>query len=116
AAAWYRKTGIYPANHAVVVRNDILAGHPWLGAELLSLFTAAKTRAQETGLIKAVAYPATPAQMWLRDLVGDEPYPYGFDANRAPIELLLKYSARQKLIPRPYRIEELFDMNTMATA
>jgi len=115
AAAWYGKTRIYPANHAVVVRNDLLAKHPWLGAELMSLFTAAKTRARETGLIKAVAYPATPAQTWLRDLIGDEPYPYGLEANRGPIELLLSYSAQQKLIPRAYRIEELFDANAMAS-
>lgn len=116
AAAWYRKTGIYPANHAVALWDDLLAQHPWLGAELASLFVAAKQHARKTGLIKAVAYPATPAQLWLRDLVGDEPYPYGLEANRAPIEMLLKFAARQKLIPRAYRIDELFDMNVAAAA
>jgi 4,5-dihydroxyphthalate decarboxylase len=116
AAAWYRKTGIYPANHAVSMWTDLAVEHPWLGAELSSLFVAAKAHARKTGLIKAVAYPATPQQLWLRDLVGDEPYPYGLDANRLPIETLVKFAARQKLIPRAYRIDELFDTNIAAAA
>jgi 4,5-dihydroxyphthalate decarboxylase len=34
--------------------------------------------------------------------------PYGIDANRPAIELLMRYAAEQGLIPRPYRIDELF--------
>ena len=34
--------------------------------------------------------------------------PYGIDANRPAIELLMRYAAEQGLIPRAYRVEELF--------
>jgi 4,5-dihydroxyphthalate decarboxylase len=91
AAAWQRKTGIFPINHVVAVTNDLLEAHPWLGQEILSLFTAAKRAAQG-------------------DLRGkDDPRPYGIAPNRKAIETLLAFAFRQKLIPRPYAIDELFD-------
>jgi hypothetical protein len=33
---------------------------------------------------------------------------YGIEANRPAIELLMRYAAEQKLIPRAYRVNELF--------
>ncbi len=83
AAEWSRRTGVYPINHVVVVKDALLAEHPWLADELMRLFAASKQRA------------------------GDS-VPYGIDANRPAIELLMRYAAEQGLIPRPYRVEELF--------
>ena len=42
AAAWSRKTGVYPINHVVVVKDALLAEHPWLADELMRLFAASK--------------------------------------------------------------------------
>ncbi len=83
AAEWSRKSGVYPINHVVVVKDALLAEYPWLADELMRLFVAS---AEKSG--KAV--------------------PYGVDANRPAIELLMRYAARQGLIPRAYRAEELF--------
>ncbi|HXA27012.1 MAG TPA: ABC transporter substrate-binding protein [Acetobacteraceae bacterium] len=83
AIAWSRKTGVYPINHVVVVKDALLAEHPWLADELMRLFAASKRSA-------------------------DDSVPYGIAANRPAIELLMRYAAEQKLIPRPYRVEELF--------
>lgn len=83
AAAWSRKTGVYPINHVVVVKDALLAEHPWLGDELMRLFHASREAAGGT-----VAY--------------------GVEANRPAIELLMRYAVEQGLIPRPYSVEELF--------
>jgi 4,5-dihydroxyphthalate decarboxylase len=83
AAAWSRQTGVYPINHVVVVKDALLAEHPWLADELMRLFAASKQQADDT-------------------------VPYGIDANRPAIELLMRYAAEQGLIPRPYSVEELF--------
>jgi 4,5-dihydroxyphthalate decarboxylase len=83
AAAWSRRAGVFPINHVVVVKDALLAEHPWLGGELMRLFAAAKQRA-------------------------DDSVPYGIDANRPAIELLMRYAAEQGLIPRAYAVEELF--------
>jgi 4,5-dihydroxyphthalate decarboxylase len=83
AAAWSRRTGVHPINHVVVVKDALLAEHPWLADELMRLFIAA------------------------RQQVAD-PVPFGIEANRPAIELLMRYAAEQGLIPRAYRVEELF--------
>jgi 4,5-dihydroxyphthalate decarboxylase len=86
AAAWSRKTGVHPINHVVVVKDALLAGHPWLADELMRLFAASKRSA-------------------------DDSVPYGIAANRPAIDLLMRYAAEQKLIPRAYRVDELFVAN-----
>jgi len=111
AAEWYRKTGVYPVNHVVSVKTSLLREHPWLGAELLSLFTAAKEQAR----VKAPAPAAGSAQAKLRALVGEDTLPYGMAKNRAGIEMLLKFAAEQTLTPRVYRLEELFDPGTLSS-
>jgi 4,5-dihydroxyphthalate decarboxylase len=83
AAEWSRRTGVFPINHVVVVKDALLAEHPWLAGELMRLFAAAKQRA-------------------------DDSVPYGIAANRPAIELLMRYAAEQGLIPRAYAVEELF--------
>jgi len=111
AAEWYRKTGVYPVNHVVSVKTELLREHPWLGAELLSLFAAAKERA------RAQAPAPTPgsAKARLRLLVGDDTLPYGMARNRAGAEMLLKFAAEQALTPRAYRPEEIFDPGTLSS-
>ncbi len=111
AAAWYRKTGVYPVNHVVSVKTSLLREHPWLGAELLSLFTAAKEQARA----QASAPPPDSAEARLRALVGDDPLPYGMARNRAGVEMLLRFAAEQTLTPRAYRPEEIFDPGTLSS-
>ena len=86
AAEWFRRTGVYPVNHVVAVRRELLAAHPWLAGELMALFAAAKQAAR----------------------VDDDALPYGLPANRAAIELLMRFAHQQGLIPRAYRSNELF--------
>jgi len=83
AAGWSQKTGVYPINHVVVVKDALLAEHPWLADELMRLFNASKRLA-------------------------DDSVPYGVAPNRPAIELLMRYAAEQRLIPRAYTVEELF--------
>ena len=83
AAEWSRRTGVYPINHIVVVKDALLAAHPWLAEELMNLFLASRNLADDT-------------------------VPYGIDANRPAIELLMRYAAEQGLIPSAFSVDELF--------
>ena len=38
--------------------------------------------------------------------------PFGVEANRKPLELIVDYTFQQALIPRRYAVEELFDATT----
>ena len=93
ASAWYRKTGAYPVNHVVCLR-DALLEH---AGGVFDLFARAKAAAS-----------APSAEERFRALIGGDPLPYGREANRAGIELCLRYAAEQGLAPRVYRPEELF--------
>jgi len=97
AADWHRRTGVYPVNHVVCVRTALLEAHPFLGPTLMRLFAAAKMATHEPS-----------AEARYAPIVGGDPLPYGFEANRPGIELCLRYTAEQGLTPREYTPEELF--------
>ena len=115
AAEWFRKTGIYPGNHAVSVKDELLVEHPWLADELMSFFAEAKARSYALKRAKPAAPVADTANARLMALVGEDRFPYGMAANRASIEMLLRFATEQKLIPRAYGIEELFDAQSIAS-
>jgi 4,5-dihydroxyphthalate decarboxylase len=97
AADWYRRTGAYPVNHVVCIKTVLLQQHPFLGTELMRLFTAAKAAAREPS-----------AEARFVPIVGPDPLPYGVDLNRRGIELCLRYTAEQGLVPQVYTSEQLF--------
>ena len=45
SAEWYKKTGVYPINHTLVVKDELLAANPSLGKDLYDAF---KRRATST--------------------------------------------------------------------
>ena len=47
AAVWFAKTRAYPVNHLLCLKTSVVRAHPWLPAELMRLFTAAKAAAIE---------------------------------------------------------------------
>jgi 4,5-dihydroxyphthalate decarboxylase len=81
---WSKETGIFPVNHVVSVRSELLQSHPWLGDELMRMFEAARVTS------------------------GARTPPYGLEPNRAPMQMLLDFAASQRLTPRTYRVDELF--------
>src|SRR5438445_11368235 len=40
--AWYQRTGIFPIHGLIVIKNAVLAEHPWVAPELLRAFQASK--------------------------------------------------------------------------
>ena len=97
AAAWFAKTGAYPVNHLLCVKTALVEADPWLPAELMRLFIAAKAAATEPS-----------AEARFAGIVGTEVLPYGLEANRTGIELCLRYAAEQGLVPRVYDVAEAF--------
>jgi 4,5-dihydroxyphthalate decarboxylase len=43
-----------------------------------------------------------------------DPWRFGVEANRGSLEIIIDYSFRQKLIPRMFSVDELFDDCTRA--
>jgi 4,5-dihydroxyphthalate decarboxylase len=111
--AWYRKTGIYPINHTVVVKDALLQSDPTLAPRLCAGFEAAKAQFLKQ-LISGVDLSAE-AQVLAkrRSIVGDDPLPNGLVRNRKALEAIIRFAHEQKILPSPVEPEAMFAANTL---
>ena len=112
-AVWYRKTGIYPVNHTVVVKDSLLQTDPTLAPRLFAAFKAAKAAFLGRLAAGTDLSPEEQALARRRSLVGDDPLPYGLAPNRKAMEALVGFAVAQKILRQPLRVEDLFARNTL---
>ena len=107
-----QRRGLYPINHLVVIRDDLLAGRPELGEQVFDAFARAKQLYVER-LRAGEVYDATD-RMYARvmELTGADPLPYGIEPNRAVLEELLRHAVDQKILDRAPRLEDVFAPGT----
>jgi 4,5-dihydroxyphthalate decarboxylase len=110
-AAWFKKTGIYPVNHMVVIQKSLSDQQPWLAGEIFDLFKRAKAEYLERLRAGGAETAEDRRRVESMKIVGDDPLPFGVAANRAAMELGLRYAVEQKLVRRAYSMDELFDVN-----
>jgi 4,5-dihydroxyphthalate decarboxylase len=112
-AVWYRKTGIYPVNHTVVVKDSLLEADPALAPRLFGAFSEAK--AAFLGRLAAGAELPADAQALAkrRSVVGDDPLPYGLARNHKAMAAVIQFAVDQKILPRRVTPEEMFATNTL---
>jgi 4,5-dihydroxyphthalate decarboxylase len=106
---YYKKTGVLPVNHTVVVRTSILEKHPWVALNLYGAFVRAKeqTRQKLAELLKAYEAIGS-AGAGRAGPLGTDPLPYGVTGQREVLELVARYSHEQGLTPRQVDLAELF--------
>jgi 4,5-dihydroxyphthalate decarboxylase len=96
ARKWAEMHGGVPINHMMVVRGTISNSRPDLVKEIYRMLRESR---------RAVPPP---------DGGVLDPWRFGVEANRASLEIIIDYSFRQKLIPRIFSVDELFDDCTRA--
>ena len=106
-ADWYRRTGIYPIHGLIVVKDEVIAQHPWLAREMMSAFTAAKLGYLDDLRLGRGDSPEDKRYRSFFSLMND-PLPYGMAANRPSIEALVTYALQQKLIPSRPELDTVF--------
>jgi 4,5-dihydroxyphthalate decarboxylase len=107
AFGWFRKTGIYPINHGLVVKNELLREMPWIAGELVRMFEAAKADYLKNLGASAGVSSWDQAAIANAKVVGD-PFPFGIEPNRKALEAITRFALNQKMVPRKYEVEELF--------
>jgi 4,5-dihydroxyphthalate decarboxylase len=111
---YYRKSGLYPINHGMVIKRELAEKHPWAILNILKAFNRANDLANkqrwqhaeyhvETGL-----FPREARQALQTTLVC-----HGIAANRRVLETAAQYSLEQGLTPRLMKLEELFAASTL---
>ena len=112
-AAWYKKTGIYPINHTVVVKDSLLQSDPSLAPRLFAGFEAAKAQFLRE-LSSGIELPVEAQTLAKRrSIVGDDPLPNGVECNRKALEAIIRFAHEQKILPRAVKPEEMFAANTL---
>ena len=96
AMKWYAQHGVVPINHMVCVTEDLAKRNPQTGVEVYRLLAQSKAAA---GLPK----PG-----------GIDFLPYGLEACRPALQMMIKFCTQQKLLPRALEVDELFDNTTRA--
>lgn len=94
ARKWYERYHAAPINHMVVVKESLARAKPWVVQEVFGLLLKAKQAARAAA---PSAFDSTP---------------FGVEANRPALELIIDYAVQQKLIPRRFEVDELFDETT----
>lgn len=90
ARAWYNKHGVIPVNHMVVATDELARSQPQAVAEFYRLL-------EESKKIAGLPKPGTL-----------DTAPFGREANRPCLELLISYAVQQNLIPRKLNVDELW--------
>jgi 4,5-dihydroxyphthalate decarboxylase len=90
AKAWAAKYGTVPVNHYFVVSKALAEARPDAVREIYRML-------QES---KALAPP--PAD-------GIDFFPYGVEASRKALDLMVQYAVEQRIIPRAFTVDELFE-------
>ncbi len=91
ARQWAETHGGVPINHMMVVRAAIAKSRPDIVQEIYRVLQESRRAVPppEGGLL--------------------DPWRFGIEANRRSLEIVIDFSFRQKLIPRKFSVDELFD-------
>lgn len=114
AFAALRERGLYPINHLIVVRDELLDAYPDLAPALVDAFTIAKNNYVERLGNDGIADPTASDRLYRRVLetVGGDPLPYGIEGNRGVLETLMRYAVDQRILTSPVPVESLFAAGT----
>lgn len=114
---YWKLTGVFPIMHTVVIRREAFETHPWIAANLLSAFEAAKRRSLARAVDPAGARFPIP---WVTTYAeqaeaahGPDFWPYGVEANRVTLDAFLGFAHEQGVAQRRLAPEDLFAKTTL---
>ncbi len=112
---YYQRTGIFPIMHTVVVKKELAAEHSDVVKAVYKGFCDAKD-AMTGQYTKGMTFNNMATMLpWFsklvgedRDLLGDDWWPYGLEANRKAVDTYLRYHFEQGLSKRRLTCENIF--------
>lgn len=108
AFAAMRERGLYPINHLVVVKDEVLEANPDVAPAVFEAFAESKRRYVER--LRAGEVETADDRRYARVLAetGSDPLPYGIEPNRAVLDLLVEQALAQHILTRPVEVESVF--------
>jgi 4,5-dihydroxyphthalate decarboxylase len=116
ARDYFKRTGIFPIMHLIGVRRTLADKHPWLPAAVLKAFEQSKAAAldalSDTSATKVTLPFIEETLKATRELMGEDYWAYGVEANRKTLATFLRHHHAQGLSSRLVKVEELFHQGT----
>jgi 4,5-dihydroxyphthalate decarboxylase len=115
---YFERTRIFPIMHTFVIRREILETDPWIAQTMFMALLEAKRLAQAalfdtTALRVTLPFLIEHASTTV-ELMGEDFWPYGIEANRPTISTLMRYLVEQGMMPELLDIDTLFAESTRA--
>ena len=109
-----RSRGHYPANHLIVVRDELLAADPGLAVDVFEAFAESKRLYVDRLKAGRIEQPTAVDRVHARvmEITGRDPLPYGIEPNRAMLEEWIDHCLTQRIITRKVGVDELFAPTT----
>jgi 4,5-dihydroxyphthalate decarboxylase len=114
---YFRRTKIFPIMHMVGIRKSLVEKEPWLPVSVYKAFLKSKELAMKE--LNEICHLAVTSP-WMvhhhneaKQLMGEDFWPYGLDANRHTIETFARYHHEQGLSIRKVAPEELFARSSL---
>lgn len=89
AREWCRRSGVLPINHMAVVKESLANSNPVAVKEIYRVIVESKKAAPPASDLDTIRF--------------------GVDNIRRSLELIIEYSVQQRLIPRRFQVDELFN-------
>lgn len=113
--AYFRRTGIFPIMHTVVVTRTLAEQEPTVVKAVYRAFCQAKDAAMQQ-LVEGMTFNNYTSMIpWVtsrvqegRTLLGEDWWPYGIRRNADALDVILRYHWEQGLTKRRYRLEDIF--------
>jgi 4,5-dihydroxyphthalate decarboxylase len=115
-ARYYQKSGIYPVNHGMIIRRDIVHEDSRIAASVLKAFSRASAIADRERM-EHVANHFDAGLLPGRARGGLETplFEHGIKANRKTIEAIATYACDQGLTSRVFAVDEIFAEGTLSS-
>ncbi len=109
---YFRRTGIFPMMHTIVIKRETYDREPWIAQSLFDAFSEAKRRAMEniyeTNALAVMAPFIVHDLERTRALMGMDYWPFGVEANRHAITTFFRHLREQGIIAREPAVTDLF--------
>ncbi|MGL1889312.1 MAG: ABC transporter substrate-binding protein [Reichenbachiella sp.] len=116
--AYYKKHGIFPIMHAIAVKKTLIDQNPEVVKAIFDAYSESKKLDYLYMKKLGWVFDSLP---WYgqelestKNLMGDNFWPYGIEANRKALETLFRYSYEQGLSKKHLTIESLFHSTSLA--
>jgi len=111
-ADWFAKTGVFPINNCIVVRDEVLAANPEIAETFFAAYKQAKSLYLQRLAAQGPKAKDEETDKRYGDIVGGDPLPIGIEANRKALEMVAQFSVDQGVISAMPNIDDLFAPST----